>query len=183
MLNYLISLELLPEALRNNPAPEIILNDLGDPYFLRKKALDEPLEKNELGRVFLHLVQRRGFLSNRKTLLGDLVDEPDVQVVLAEVEAEEDTSSETAKEETEFKKDIAVLRQAISQSGCRTLGEYLASVNQPECKRNRSHSGGHLRTDRQMYHEELNLIWQKQSNHHSVLTTDVRKQIEDIIFA
>ena len=48
MLNYLISLELLPEALRNNPAPEIILNDLGDPYFLRKKALDEPLEKNEL---------------------------------------------------------------------------------------------------------------------------------------
>ncbi len=71
MLNYLISLELLPEALRNNPAPEIILNDLGDPYFLRKKALDEPLEKNELGRVFLHLVQRRGFLSNRKTLLGE----------------------------------------------------------------------------------------------------------------
>lgn len=36
-----------------------------NPYFLRAKALDEKLTKEELGRVFYHFAQRRGFLSNR----------------------------------------------------------------------------------------------------------------------
>jgi len=34
MLNYLIQLELLPKELTNNPTPEIILNELGNPYTL-----------------------------------------------------------------------------------------------------------------------------------------------------
>lgn len=182
MLHYLISLNLLPENLRGNPAPEIILNDLGDPYELRKKALDEKIDKFELGRILLHLVQRRGFLSNRKTLIGDLVDDPDVQAVLTEADAEEDTSSEQAKEETAFKKEIAVLRQTITQVNCRTLGEYLASPDKSECKRNRKHNGGHLRTDRQMYREELDLIWEEQEKQHSVLDENVKEEIEKIIF-
>ena len=160
MLNYLISLDLLPKSLRDNPAPEIILNTLGDPYELRAEALDKPLEKHQLGRVFLHFVQRRGFLSNRKTILGDLVDDPDVTAVLAEAESEEDTSTEQAKEETVFKKQISVLRQTISETPapqdsesenkkCRTLGEYLFTIKAPLTRRNRTHSGGELRTDRQ----------------------------------
>src|SRR5208282_825302 len=36
------------------------------PYLLRAAALDETLSPHELGRVFLHLSQRRGFKSNRK---------------------------------------------------------------------------------------------------------------------
>jgi CRISPR-associated endonuclease Csn1 len=40
--------------------------DALDPYALRARALAEPLTPSELGRVFLHLAQRRGFLSNRK---------------------------------------------------------------------------------------------------------------------
>ncbi|MBI1288202.1 MAG: type II CRISPR RNA-guided endonuclease Cas9 [Flavobacteriales bacterium] len=36
-----------------------------NPYYLRAKALDEKLTKEELGRVFYHFAQRRGFLSNR----------------------------------------------------------------------------------------------------------------------
>lgn len=36
-----------------------------NPYFLRAKALNEKLTKEELGRVFYHFAQRRGFLSNR----------------------------------------------------------------------------------------------------------------------
>ncbi len=78
MLNYLVKLHLLPTELKGNHQPEIILNKLGNPYILRAKALDEKLLPHELGRVFLHLVQRRGFLSNRKTLIGDLIDDPDV---------------------------------------------------------------------------------------------------------
>jgi CRISPR-associated endonuclease Csn1 len=106
MLNYLIKLNLLPQELTANPAPEMKLNELGNPYLLRAKALDNPLTAFELGRVLLHLVQRRGFLSNKKTLLGDMADDPDVLDVLAEQEGEDDNSSERAKEETAFKADI-----------------------------------------------------------------------------
>lgn len=106
MLNYLIKLNLLPQELTANPAPEMKLNELGNPYLLRAKALDNPLTAFELGRVLLHLVQRRGFLSNKKTLLGDMADDPDVLDVLAEQEGEDNNSSERAKEETAFKADI-----------------------------------------------------------------------------
>src|SRR5690606_32435233 len=37
-----------------------------NPYSLREKALHEDLTLYEMGRVLYHLVQRRGFLSNRK---------------------------------------------------------------------------------------------------------------------
>ena len=52
MLNYLIKLNLLPQEFTANPEPEIMLNELGNPYLLRAKALDEPLTAFELGRVF-----------------------------------------------------------------------------------------------------------------------------------
>ena len=182
MLNYLIKLNLLPPELTNNPTPEILLNELGSPYLLRAKALDTALTKFELGRVLLHLVQRRGFLSNRKTLLGDMADDPDVLDVLSELEGEDDNSSDRAKEETAFKADISQLKNTISENGFRTLGEYLASLDHHDCKRNRSRDGGHLRTDRQMYRDELNLIWEQQKNYHDVLTDTVKNQIEEIIF-
>ncbi len=182
MLNYLVKLDLLPSEIQGHSQPEIILNDLGDPYLLRAKALDHRLESHELGRVLLHLVQRRGFLSNRKTLLGDMVNDPDVLEILTELEADDDNSSEKAKEETAFKKDISELRNTISEEGYRTLGEYLASLNKHDCKRNRSREGGHLRTDRQMYREELDLIWKKQKLSHSLLSNAIKEQIEKIIF-
>ncbi|WP_445732486.1 type II CRISPR RNA-guided endonuclease Cas9 [Mariniflexile sp.] len=37
-----------------------------NPYYLRNKALNEDLTLEEMGRVLYHLIQRRGFLSNRK---------------------------------------------------------------------------------------------------------------------
>ncbi len=181
MLNYLITLNLLPQELTANPTPEIILNELGNPYLLRAKALDHSLTSFELGRVLLHLVQRRGFLSNRKTLLGDMADDPDVLEVLAELE-DEDDNTERAKEETAFKADISQLKNTIAELGFRTLGEYLASLDHHDCKRNRSRDGGHLRTDRQMYRDELDLIWEQQKQHHNDLTDNVKEQLEEIIF-
>jgi len=182
MLNYLVKLGLLPNELQEHTQPEVILNSLGDPYQLRSRGLDHALSAHELGRVLLHLVQRRGFLSNRKTLLGDMIDDPDVQETLAELENKEDIASERAKEETAFKKDISELRAAIKTAGYRTLGEYLASLDHHDCKRNRAREGGHRRTDRQMYRDELNLIWKQQKNSHPILTDDVLEQIEQIIF-
>lgn len=45
-----------------------------DPYRLRGEALDRPLTPHELGRAILHLNQRRGFKSNRKTDSDDADD-------------------------------------------------------------------------------------------------------------
>src|SRR5690606_33297430 len=41
-----------------------------DPYELRRQALDRPLTLYEIGRVLMHLNQRRGFLTNRKVDKG-----------------------------------------------------------------------------------------------------------------
>ena len=179
MLNYLILLNLLPTVLKGNSQPESILNGLGDPYTLRAKALDDSLLPHELGRVLLHLVQRRGFLSNRKTLLGDMIDDPDVLDILNELD---DSDEKPTNEEGEFKQDIAILRQSIQENNCRSLGEYLSRFDHHQSKRNRARDGGHQRTDRQMYHEELDLIWEEQKKHHKILTDDVKEQIEEIIF-
>ena len=182
MLNYLLSLKLLPEELKQTNTPEVLLNQLGNPYQLRAKALDEPLTSYELGRVLLHLVQRRGFLSNRKRLAGDMVDDPDVQAILNDNKCSQEMNKEQAKEEKVFLGDVAELREKIIESGSRTLGEYLASFAFHDCQRNRSHEGGHLRTDRRMYQEELSLIWQEQEKHHSILTKKVKEAVEEIIF-
>ncbi len=37
-----------------------------EPYFLRKKCVEDIAEKYEIGRALYHIAQRRGFLSNRK---------------------------------------------------------------------------------------------------------------------
>ena len=76
------------------------------PYWLRKRALDYPLEQYELGRIFYHLGQRRGFLSNRKT--------------------------PATQEDGQVTSSISELRTKMIESGSRTLGEYLADLNPHE---------------------------------------------------
>ena len=175
--HYLTKLGFLPIELASTDCREGILNELGDPYMLRARALDQPVTAYELGRIFLHLVQRRGFLSNRKTRLGrDMLDDPDVLAIINELEGDD----ENDKELTAFKADISLLNQAITESGARTLGEYLSSFSQHACKRNRHDQ--HLRTDRQMYRNELREIFTKQSYYHASLTEDVQAEIEHIIF-
>jgi len=181
MLNYLVSLDLLPKGLQGNNQPEIILNKLGNPYELRAKALDHELDKHEFGRVLLHFVARRGFLSTKKQVAGDLIDDPDAVAYLNDLD-DEPTKD---KEEGEFKAYISEVRNAISESGARTLGEYLYKLEEGLCKRNRSHEGGHLRTERKMYQDELEKIWQSQSQYFSHLPDDFmvdKRGIKQIIF-
>jgi len=181
MLNYLVSLNLLPRELQGHTQPESTLNKLGDPYELRAKGLDCQLAPYELGRILLHFVARRGFLSTKKQVAGDLIDDPDTVTFLAEL----DEKPSIDKEEGEFKADISEVRKSITEAKARTLGEYLHKLRQGECKRNRSHEGGHLRTDRQMYQDELTLLWQQQSQYFSFLPDDFMvkdKGIKQIIF-
>ena len=181
MLNYLVSLKLLPRELQGNTQPEIILNELGDPYELRAKALDSQLTAHEFGRILLHFVARRGFLSTKKQVAGDLIDDPDTIVFLSEL----DNKPTKDKEEGVFKADIGEVRAAINESGARTLGEYLHKLAQGQCKRNRSHEGGHLRTDRKMYQDELALIWERQKQYFEHLPDDFMAKdqgVKQIIF-
>jgi CRISPR-associated endonuclease Csn1 len=79
------------------------------PYRLRNEALDRKLELVDLGRTFYHLAQRRGFLSNRKSLKKD-EDEGIVQQGITELQA------------------------AMTAAGARTLGQYFAGLD-PETER------------------------------------------------
>ena len=76
------------------------------PYWLRARALENPLEPFELGRVIYHLGKRRGFLSNRKT--------------------------PAKQEEGIVAKEIDELRHEMEKAGSRTLGEYLAGLDPQE---------------------------------------------------
>jgi CRISPR-associated endonuclease Csn1 len=177
MLNYLVSLELLPKTLQQNTQPEIILNSIGNPYELRVKGLDEQLSPYEFGRVLLHFVARRGFLSTKKQIAGDLIDDPDTQNYLAELDAKPIKD----KDEKGFKEDISKVYQAIKDNNARTLGEYLFNLEVGKVKRNRSHDGGHLRTDRAMYKNELILIWKQQQQYFD-LPKQFMSEVEKIIF-
>jgi CRISPR-associated endonuclease Csn1 len=77
-----------------------------NPYALRKKGLDEKLERYELGRALYHINQRRGFKSNRK-------------------------SGEASKDSVVIK-GANSLQAEITAKGCRTIGEYFAGLNPEE---------------------------------------------------
>jgi len=81
------------------------------PYRLRAKAIHERLEPHELGRALLHVAQRRGFKSNRKTGKRD--------------------------DEGVVKKGISQLEQEMKDAGAETLGEFYAKID-PEARRIRT---------------------------------------------
>ncbi len=79
------------------------------PYRLRTEALDRKLTPVELGRAFYHLAQRRGFLSNRKSLKKD-------------------------EDEGVVNQGITELQSLMEKASARTLGEYFAGLD-PEAER------------------------------------------------
>ncbi len=125
-------------------------------YVLRKKALYEPLALDELGRVFFHLSQRRGFQSNRKDV---------------KKKAKED------QDQGQVKNAIHDLEQAIEASGAQTLGEYLAGLDPHEQKVRRQWTG------RKMFEKEFEKIWDKQKDYHAeLLTQELHDRIWNLLF-
>lgn len=115
-------------------------------YRLRAAALDHPLPSELLGRVFFHLAQRRGFLSNQR--ISQRSKEEEVGVV---------------------KKGISQLQDDIQKSGARTLGEFLSRLNPHEQRiRNRY-------TSRKMFQDEFEQIWKAQCAYHPNSLTDSNK--------
>ena len=114
-----------------------------DPYRLRARALDYPLEPYELGRAIFHLDQRRGFKSNRKA------------------------GGEDEREAKKTRAEIGELRASIDNSGARTLGEFLAR-RRKNGEPVRARSGLNLYPDRAMYEAEFDAIRKAQQPHHDL---------------
>ena len=124
-----------------------------DPFELRARAVADnsmPLTAFEIGRVFLHLNQRRGFWSPRKA-----------------------DSSKTKEE----KGMLAEISELAANLGDATLGEFL---NEKHQSLNHAHrkDDDHVRnrhTRRGMISEEFDQIWNVQSKYHpNVLTNRLR---------
>lgn len=143
-----------------------------DPYELRARALDVPLAAHQFGRVLFHLNQRRGFLSNRKT-----------------------DRAEKAEAETKgMKGAITALEARMTESGARTLGEYLfrefragrtVRAHRPVRARLRGEGAKatyDLYPSRAMYLAEFDALWSAQRPHHPALTDAARTEIRRILF-
>ena len=125
-------------------------------YLLRKRALDQPLEQTELGRVLFHLSQRRGFKSNRR---------------------EAKKSAKENEDPGQVKTDIQTLEKEMHDAGARTLGEYLAGLD-PHTQRVRRRW-----TARKMFEEEFAKIWEAQLVHHaSILTAELCAKVAYLLF-
>ncbi|MFV8359821.1 type II CRISPR RNA-guided endonuclease Cas9 [Flavobacterium sp. LS1P3] len=125
-----------------------------NPYELRQKALNEKLSLEEIGRIFYHLIQRRGFLSNSR----------------------KGGTDDGAIFKGNVKEGKIGIDDTLDSIEGKTLGSYLYEIypkeNQPfedglERIRNRY-------TTRKMYIDEFELIWDKQAQFHSVLNHDLK---------
>lgn len=183
LLRLLIRHNLLPTSLGIEATiVERECNALGDPYALRKRGLDQALTPNEFGRVLMHLCSRRGFQSNRKSLFAALADDLDFQTWLDELDAEDEESSRSRKENQnddedigKIKAEIAGLRAEMQAAGARTLGEFLADLPHGQRKRRRH-------TDRAMYKDEFERLWSKQAEFDTKLDDALRAEVHHCIF-
>ena len=126
-----------------------------NPYELRNKALSQKLSLEEIGRIFYHLIQRRGFLSNSR----------------------KGGSDDGAIFKGNAKESKIGIDDTLESIQDKTLGSYLFEIypkdNEPfqnglERIRNRY-------TTRKMYVDEFELIWNKQSQYYSELNHDLKQ--------
>ena len=129
-----------------------------NPYELRGKALKEKITLEELGRVFYHMIQRRGFQSNSRS-----------------ASKEEGTIFKGVPKEGKI--GIDETRKSIEEYD--TLGAYLSSISPKE---NTPFKNGLERirnryTTRQMYVEEFEKLWNAQKRFHPNLTDELKTKI------
>jgi CRISPR/Cas system Type II protein with McrA/HNH and RuvC-like nuclease domain len=120
------------------------------PYEQRRRAAaGEKLSLYELGRVFYHLAQRRGYKENRI--------------------AEKDDKESRVIFSGDPKADKRGIDETQHAMGSQTLGQYLAGLN-PHKERIRNRY-----TLRSMYLQEFNTIWEVQKKYYPELLTDELK--------
>lgn len=132
-----------------------------NPYELRAKAIKAPISLHEIGRIFYHMIQRRGFLSNSRSAGA----------------ATKETSAIFKGDLKQEKVGIASTQQSIAQSI--TLGSYLHTI-QPKEHAPYVKKVARIRnryTTRQMYIDEFEMIWEFQKQFHAVLTNSLKTHL------
>ncbi|MCX8052081.1 MAG: type II CRISPR RNA-guided endonuclease Cas9 [Chlorobi bacterium] len=130
-----------------------------NPYQLRARAATgEPLQLHELGRIFYHIAQRRGFPSKSRS-------------------ASADDSSVIERGDPKLGKAGIEQTRALITPERPTIGAALAQLYPPEGE---PFTNGRSRvrnryTDRQMYIDEFEHIWNAQRPHHPDVLTDELK--------
>ncbi len=123
------------------------------PYRLRRRALDEKLAPDEIGRALFHLNQRRGFKSNRR---ADRTAEPG--------------------EKGKIESGAEALDAAMETADARTLGEFLAmrleAGDAARVRLNSDNQGYDFYPQRHHILNEFKAIWDSQKAHHPDLMTE-----------
>lgn len=148
---YIMNLLGKPEPRKSKDTEGI---QASNPYLLRAAALDRELSKHELGRVLMHLAIHRGFKSNRKADIAD-----------------SDLSRQDQK--------IMNLRLEIDRLGYRTLGKFLWARHQAGDPVRFRSGQSDCYPDRQMYHDEFELIRSEQERYHPDLNWN---RLEELIY-
>lgn len=131
-----------------------------DPYVLRARALEGPLNPYEIGRALFHLNQRRGFLSNRKA-------ERKVKDV----------------EDGKIAGGAKALDHAMAEAGADTLGQFLAGRTEKRVRLNSESQEYDFYPQRRHIEYEFGRIWEEQAKHHPVLLTEqARAALHRILF-
>lgn len=148
MMHTLIAHGFFPKDEASRKALETL-----NPYALRAKGLDEALKPDEFARALFHINQRRGFKSNRKTDKKD-------------------------NDSGALKSAINKLRAILSDTSCRTVGEWLnmrdiagetvrARYRQTKVTKDdgktRIDKSYDLYIDRAMIEAEFDALWAKQT--------------------
>lgn len=141
-----------------------------NPYELRTRGLEEKLAPYEIGRVLIHLCQRRGFKSNKK-------EEAKAEAKAKRAKAREATNKKSGSDGEKKTEDILIemkeLDEAIEQSGARTLGEYLyrkSEMFDHDARQKDDYIRGRHPTRKRLV-DEFDAIWTRQSKHHPGLLT------------
>lgn len=125
------------------------------PYLLRASALNEKLEKHQLGRAFYHLAQRRGFLSNRKS------------------------APKADDDEGKVYKGINALLRDMEAKQAKTTAEYFARFMSPLEERIRAR----WTSRKQMYEPEFDAIWETQAAYYpEILTPALYRKLRRLLY-
>lgn len=165
-----------------------------NPYKLRAQGLTNHLEPFEFGRVLAHLNQRRGFLSPRDLMLFgiDRFEDGDTQDVDEETGKMLSEIRSTREAMDAFETVGAFLFQRVSQGlpvrkkmlKKKTRGPdgKIKKVPASPKEQREEDERRFVRADRHMIKAEFDLLWQRQAQYHSILTPQLKEQVEQIIF-
>jgi len=194
VINCLIKKGFLPEEYRQIEGREQLCQKIGNVMYLRSIAADQKITKEEFGLVLTHYAKHRGFLSLKKTQLGDLNNSKDSHIIklINSTFSDNDEADEdkTEKKVTEYMGAIERTREEVATHG--TLGKYQNSILETNLgvpgesllpvRYSSSNGNTGVNKTRKMVIDEFNMIMDEQMKHHPEINAAMREYLYESIF-